>query len=75
MPYLLLFSSVTKVYEAESRLSEQGIPNQVVSLPELPPGLGDDCGDIGILVDDPELIRMFTDGKIIELSAEQLQGS
>jgi len=72
MPYLLLFPNITQLYEAESVLKEKQIPNQLISSPELPEGVGDNCGDLAIAVEDPEIGKMFAGAKVIEVPPEAI---
>ncbi len=72
MAYIILFKSIAQLYEAESILAERGIPNQLMQAPELPDGMGDSCGDNVLVVEDPDVAKMFPDTKILEISNDLL---
>lgn len=72
MPFILIFPTETEVFEAEALLNERGIPCQLVSPVELPQNIGDVCGNIAILVNNKEMVEIFRNAVILEISDEML---
>lgn len=73
MPYVILFTSVTQLYEAEATLNDKGIPNQLIPAPELPDDSADECGDLALLVDDPDIAKIFDNVKVVEIAEDELE--
>ncbi len=67
MAFILLFQSTTQLYEAESILTEKGIANQIISVPELPENVEDTCGDLGLLVEDKSVAQLFDEARLVEV--------
>jgi hypothetical protein len=72
MAFLLIFKSETQVYEAESALSEKSIPCQIIAAPDLPEDIGDACGDVVLMVDNPDLVQMFENARLVEVSDDMI---
>ena len=65
MPYLLLFKTMTKLYEAESILRREGIRFDMVPVPE--EILDDMCGEMALKVWDREALKMFDEIKVVDV--------